>query len=307
MAEIASMIRSFSNDTLPYNGAPPEDYRPRLAIFGTSSDPPHKGHQAVVEMLVSSGDYDEVWVLPVYVHMFSSKDASLTPFDHRMAMCRLAFEGSSTSRCVVRVLPMEKLVCEAAAVANDGKPVRVGSSLILTIVHTLYPGSVGQTTFVLGSDTFLDLASGKWKNAKNILMENRIAVVERGMIHNGEGETTEKDDNGNSPGFDPISKAIATCAVVDPQDLKVSRFASQGHLDVSSSLVRGLVAKLFSSSVKQAVVDVEAEGPQPEGKDEDEEDEAELRAAVHPQVLDYVFAQGLYVASNKKKEEVFDV
>jgi nicotinate (nicotinamide) nucleotide adenylyltransferase len=304
MSEIASMIRSFSNDTLPYKGSPPEAYEPRLAIFGTSSDPPHLGHQAVVEMLVNSGNYDEVWVLPVYVHMFSSKDASLTPFDHRMAMCKLAFEGSSTTTCVVRVLPMEKLVCEAAAVANDGKPIRVGSSLILKIVHTLYPGSVGQTTFVLGSDTFLDLVSGKWKNAKNILQENRIAVVERGMVRNGEGETAEKAPSGGGEGLDPISKAIATCTVVDPKELRVSRFASQGHLDVSSSLVRGLVSKLFSSSIQDAVRDLGAEGPQTERKDEGD---GELRAAVHPKVLDYVFKQGLYVATNKNKDEIFDV
>ena len=93
MAELASMIRSFSGCNLPFEGWPHENYRPRLAIFGTSSDPPHVGHQGVVEMLVNSEDYDEVWIFPVYVHMFTSKNSSLTPFNDRMSMCKLAFEG----------------------------------------------------------------------------------------------------------------------------------------------------------------------------------------------------------------------
>ena len=319
MADIASMIRSFSNDTLPYKGSPPEEYKPRLAVFGTSSDPPHRGHMTVVEMLVNSGDYDELWVLPVYVHMFSSKDKSLTPFDHRMAMCKLAFEGLSTDECSVKILPMEKLVCEAAAIVNDGKPVRVGSALILDIVHTLYPGTVGQTTFVLGSDTFLDLAAGKWKSAKSILTDNKIVVVERGMVHNGEGETIEKKCNVSDVGVDPISQAISTCTVIDPQDLQVSRFSSNGHLNVSSSLIRRLVGKLFNFSIRNAIktsddhlrqdgdiVSRAADEDGDEDEDEDEDgDEDHLRAAIHPQVLNYVFEKGLYVATDKK--EVYDV
>ena len=77
-------------------------------------------------MLVDSGDYDEVGV-PVFVHMFSSKDKSLSPFDERMAMCRLAFEYYKSTSCSVKVLPLEKMVCEATTAVNDGEPMRVGS------------------------------------------------------------------------------------------------------------------------------------------------------------------------------------
>ena len=46
-----------------------------------------------------------------------------------------------------------------------------------------------------------------------------------------------------SGGLDLISNAIATCTVLNPQKLLVSRFKSRGNQNVSSSLVRDLIAK----------------------------------------------------------------
>ena len=54
---------------------------------------------------------------------------------------------------------------------------------------------MGRTTFVLGSDTFLDLVSGKWKNAVKILKENKIAVVERDSAHESDFKATTKEYN----------------------------------------------------------------------------------------------------------------
>lgn len=291
--EIANYIR-VSGDSLPHLDEA-ADYQPRLAVFGTSADPPHRGHQMVVQMLVDSGDYDEVWVLPVFVHMFSSKDKSLSPFDERMAMCRLAFEYYKSTSCSVKVLPLEKMVCEAATAVNDGEPMRVGSSLILDIIHLLFPGTTGRTTFVLGSDTFLDLVKGKWRNAASILLENGIAVVERGMIRNGEGDTadlkaTETDD--------PISVAVANCTVVDPSKLRVSRFSSKGHLTVSSSRVRDLVARISDCRIKDAIKETDANTSNPEIDSAMEE----LRSILLSDVLDYIIEQNLYVT--KPDQEV---
>lgn len=284
--DIADYIKNADN-ALPNLGASGTDYQPRLAVFGTSADPPHKGHMMVVQMLVDSGDYDEVWVLPVYVHMFSSKDKSLSPFDQRMEMCRLAFEHCASTNCNVKVLPLEKLACEAATSVNDGKPVRVGSSLILDLIHLLYPGTTGRTTFVLGSDTFLDLIKGKWKNAASILLENGIAVVERGLIRNGEGDTADLKSTDTD---DPITAAIANCTVVDPGKLQVSRFASKGHLMVSSSKVRDLVANLFDSRIKDAIKQTETH----QSKLEVDDITDELRSMLYSDVLDYILEQNLY-------------
>ena len=283
--EIAKYIQSSGSGREVLPPAPDDDYKPRLAVFGTSADPPHNGHMMVVQMLVDSAQYDEVWVLPVFVHMFSSKDKSLSPFDQRMEMCRLAFEHYSTTNCSVKVLPIEKLACEGATAVNDGEPVRVGSSLILDIIHLLYPGTSGLTTFVLGSDTFIDLIKGKWRHAASILLENGIAVVERGLIRNGEGDTTDLNVMETD---DPISSAIANCTVIKPSELRVSRFASKGHLMVSSSKVRALVAKMFDAQVKNAIDQAGSENPEIESCMD------ELRSMLLSKVLDYIIEEGLY-------------
>ena len=60
----------------------------KIALFGGSFNPPHAGHVAVAKHLIDSGSFDEVWVLPTFRHPF---DKNLTPFEDRLALCRLAF------------------------------------------------------------------------------------------------------------------------------------------------------------------------------------------------------------------------
>lgn len=62
--------------------------RERVALFGGSFNPPHVGHTAICKWLFSRGLADSVWVIPCYQHPFSK---GLEAFEHRFAMCRLAF------------------------------------------------------------------------------------------------------------------------------------------------------------------------------------------------------------------------
>jgi len=57
-------------------------------IFGGSFDPPHSGHKAIVQWLITSLDANEVIVCPTYAHCFGKK---LAPFHNRIEMCELAF------------------------------------------------------------------------------------------------------------------------------------------------------------------------------------------------------------------------
>jgi hypothetical protein len=59
----------------------------------------------VCRYLASQGFWEEVWVMPVYKHMFT-KDSSLETFDHRVAMCQLNFAHIPR----VRVVKLEKEV-----------------------------------------------------------------------------------------------------------------------------------------------------------------------------------------------------
>ena len=62
----------------------------RVALLGGSFDPPHRAHVQVVEHLLRQNRYDEVWILPSPQNPLKTVSA---PFEDRLAMCRLAFEG----------------------------------------------------------------------------------------------------------------------------------------------------------------------------------------------------------------------
>jgi nicotinate-nucleotide adenylyltransferase len=59
----------------------------QVAFFGGSFDPPHVGHVAAVDYVLGSREVDHVLCAPVHEHPFAK---SLTAFEHRLAMTRLA-------------------------------------------------------------------------------------------------------------------------------------------------------------------------------------------------------------------------
>lgn len=65
----------------------------KICLFGTSANPPtgDGGHTGIVRALSMLGVYDEIRVVPVYKHNFSSKRNSLESFHHRLSMCELSF------------------------------------------------------------------------------------------------------------------------------------------------------------------------------------------------------------------------
>lgn len=60
-----------------------------VLLYGLSANPPTalQGHMGAVSYCRQF--VDEVWLLPVYQHIYSSKRA-LAPFNHRVRMCELA-------------------------------------------------------------------------------------------------------------------------------------------------------------------------------------------------------------------------
>ncbi len=61
----------------------------RVAVFGGSFDPPHVGHVLLATYLGTIAPFDHVLVVPVFGHAFEKE---LSPFEHRLRMCQLAFE-----------------------------------------------------------------------------------------------------------------------------------------------------------------------------------------------------------------------
>jgi len=65
--------------------------KPIVAIFGGSFDPPHLGHQQIVEMANKSLDIDTLLVVPAYLNPF--KTSSLASASQRLAWCQTLFDN----------------------------------------------------------------------------------------------------------------------------------------------------------------------------------------------------------------------
>jgi nicotinate-nucleotide adenylyltransferase len=63
--------------------------KPEVALFGGSFDPPHKGHQEIIEKALVSLDIDRLIVLPAYLNPF--KSSSVASAVQRLAWCRELF------------------------------------------------------------------------------------------------------------------------------------------------------------------------------------------------------------------------
>lgn len=61
-----------------------------VAIIGGAFDPIHEGHIALARFLLNVREFDCVWLMPCYQHMYGKKMASP---EHRLEMCRLATQG----------------------------------------------------------------------------------------------------------------------------------------------------------------------------------------------------------------------
>ena len=64
----------------------------KLGIFGGTFSPPHKGHVAAAACFRESFGLDRLLVVPAAVAP-NKEGKDILPADHRVEMCRLAFEG----------------------------------------------------------------------------------------------------------------------------------------------------------------------------------------------------------------------
>jgi nicotinate-nucleotide adenylyltransferase len=60
----------------------------KVAILGGAFDPIHEGHIQVAKFVLNtSREFDEVWMMPCFSHLYNKKMESA---EHRLAMCKLA-------------------------------------------------------------------------------------------------------------------------------------------------------------------------------------------------------------------------
>src|SRR4030095_4408623 len=131
----------------------------KIALFGGSFDPPHIGHVAVAKHLIDSKEFDEVWVLPSFRHPFA-KD--LTPFEERLALCRLAFEGLDPK--------LKVSTEEQEAQSSQGFTID-----LLRQLRKRYPKH--QFFWIMGSD--LQRESSRWKDFEEIKKLAQVYPIAR--------------------------------------------------------------------------------------------------------------------------------
>uniref|UniRef100_A0A7S0R0Y8 Cytidyltransferase-like domain-containing protein n=1 Tax=Pyramimonas obovata TaxID=1411642 RepID=A0A7S0R0Y8_9CHLO len=147
-----------------------------VVIFGLSANPPTglQGHTGVVKRLAQ--EFDEVWVMPVYRHMYSSK-SGLADFEHRMRMCELSFADTDGK---VKVCAVEKDVMELRTQEQEGEDpasIRIGSIDVIRYLKAESPSV--SWSWALGADTYKDLQAGKWKCSEEFQDEAHLVVIPR--------------------------------------------------------------------------------------------------------------------------------
>lgn len=155
--------------------------RRQVCLFGTSANPPtgDGGHTGIVMALCQMERFDEVRVLPVYRHTFSTKRHLLAPYDHRIKMCRLAFQ--SLPKAVVSTAEQKSFqrMVEESMTQQEVEALRVGTADLLEMLMEEEPDT--DFYFCLGADTFIDLTGWKWRRSKDVLklLDGRLVVLHR--------------------------------------------------------------------------------------------------------------------------------
>lgn len=132
-----------------------ELYGTNIAIFGLSANPPtgYTGHIGIIKYLHDSGIFDEIWILPVYQHIFSAK-RYMESYEHRLNMLQLCVDAivhdgigitSDTTiirhQCKLRVLKLEKAASDYYHTLN-GVEFRVGTIDVLDYINMYYASDI---------------------------------------------------------------------------------------------------------------------------------------------------------------------
>ena len=163
----------------------------RIILFGLSANPPTGlgGHAGLVQWAATEARLDEwggagadeVWVLPVYRHAYAAK-REMAPFEHRLAMARLAFEHLPGLEQRVRVLDVERRAFEMhqRRSADSESVPALGTVDIVEVLRAEYPDA--EFGLLLGADTCRDLLEGRWRRSEDLLrMLTVLAVPRKGV------------------------------------------------------------------------------------------------------------------------------
>ncbi len=169
---------------------------PELIIFGGTFDPPHRGHQDCIQSIQKLFPQAEILLIPSFHPPLNATDLKnpLASFDHRLAMCRIAFRNFLPAS---NVLDLERSL-----------PSPSYTSATLGYLSHKYPTL--RISWVLGLDQFLNFH--RWHEPLKILRMASLLILPREDQDLEKALTAFKENLGlKISQISPDSYLIKTC------------------------------------------------------------------------------------------------
>lgn len=131
-----------------------------IGLFGSSFNPPHLGHWAVLNDLSEKDIFDEIWLVPVFSHPFHKE---MAPFEHRLKMVELLW--TDLNRDKIKISTIEKELNKSPTYTYD----------VIQTLKSQYPDY--QFTLILGTDTKNELP--KWYRHEDLKKEAAFYFIPR--------------------------------------------------------------------------------------------------------------------------------
>jgi len=139
----------------------------KIALFGGTFDPIHRGHIVVARAAIEKFALKQVWFVPADIPPHKEK-TPITPFAHRYAMVALAVAGEKD------FVPSLLEAPTGDVPAAQRKP-NYSIETVRRVKKSL--GKSDQLFFLIGMDAFKDIA--KWYKAEELLAECDFIVAAR--------------------------------------------------------------------------------------------------------------------------------
>lgn len=170
----------------------------RVGIFGGSFNPPHVAHVLAASYTLLVAPLDRVCVIPVFQHPFAKE---LAPYEARLRMCQLAFEG--VPRCEVSDVERQ--------LGGESRTLR-------TLEHLQEVRPDWSMRLIIGSDVVADLP--KWHQF------DRIAAIAQPFV-------LQRRGSGKSDDAAKADKSV----LPEVSSTEIRELLARGDLDPLSMLV----------------------------------------------------------------------
>lgn len=134
----------------------------KTGIFGGAFNPVHNGHVNLAREAIEQLKLRKLLIIPTYES--PHKATKLLPFDTRMEMCRLAFDGIS-DKCEITVSDIERKMGGVSYTIN-------------TIRELAKQCPEAQFYLLIGGDMLFSFR--EWYKYESILKESKVCAVARG-------------------------------------------------------------------------------------------------------------------------------